>query len=88
MAGVKVLCKLGVAPAADTGGGVCGDVVRVPTGGNGSPEFAAIVESLGQIARRMTIAAVLQGFRQVGSTVSIGAAALDCLKASIGIVKG
>ena len=85
VAGGEVLGELGVAPGADAGQAVAGDVVGLPAGGDRAGVLAAVVQGLGQVARRVAVAAVGHGLGQIGAAVPLRAAVRVRLEALVGI---
>src|SRR5271154_6150437 len=69
MARSEIIGKSLVGPCADTSALVGSNVVRRPTGRCSSTEFATIVHGLHQISRRVTIATMSHGFREIGPAV-------------------
>src|SRR5271163_4574951 len=88
VASTQVFDEFVIAPGANTRDWVVCDVVCSPAVDERTCKLAAVVERLGYVSRRMTIAAVAQGFGQVGATVPFGAAVLERLKSPIWIVEG
>src|SRR5215813_14168787 len=83
----EIFSKLVVAPAANTGNGIGRDVVDAPAGERSAGKLAAIIKRLTEVARGMTVAAVPEGFHQVGSTVPLRATVFVRLKPSIRVVE-
>src|SRR5215813_3111415 len=83
----EIFRELVVAPAANTRNGIGRDVVDAPAGERSAGELAAIIERLAEVARGMTVAAVPEGFHQVGSTVPLRAAVFVGLKPLIRVVE-
>src|SRR5437868_13358514 len=69
MTGRKKLLEIGSLPVADAGRTVVGDVVGAPTGRQRAAKFFAVVEREGEIARRMTLAAMRERFREISPAV-------------------
>src|SRR6516162_9892372 len=83
----EIFSELVIAPAPDTRNGIGRDVVDAPAGERSAGELAAIIERLAEVARGMTVAAVPEGFHQVGSTVPLRAAVFVGLKPLIWVVE-
>src|SRR5262249_22744362 len=87
MSGRQVFSKLGITPRPDARGGVRCDVVGAPGADHCACKLVPIVERLAEIARRMTVAAMREGFRQVGPAIPFGATVRMRLKSSVGVVE-
>src|SRR6516225_5063840 len=83
----EVFSELVVAPAANTRNRIGRDVVDAPAGERSAGELAAIIERLAEVPWGMTVAAVPEGFHQIGSTVPLRAPVLVRLKPLIRVVE-
>src|SRR6202162_610441 len=72
-------------PGTDAGSRVAGDVVRTPAGGNRTAELPAVVEREGDVARRVTLAAMGERFADIRTAVPFRAVRGVCLKALVAV---
>ena len=74
MTGRQIVGDLAVAPGADAGAAIGGDVERMPSGRHGAGEFAAVVERELQMRGVWEFAAMGQRFGKISAAIPFRAA--------------